>query len=102
MQPWSVSQPLSLVSIIIVVIITEHASDDASNKILKLLAYWLQIFFVKDKYLWSLQRYEDQAISWQLKICVLQHVLVICTTYIVYRDQASLYCFGPHANPQAS
>ena len=45
----------------IVVTIAEHASDDVSKKILKLSTYQLQIFFVKYKYLRSLQPCEDKS-----------------------------------------
>ena len=41
-------------------------------------------------YVWSLQCYGDQAISWQLKIHVCKHVLAILTTYMETR----LYFYG--------
>ena len=46
-----------------VVRIAEHVYDDASKRILQLLTHRLQVFFVKDQNLCSLQRYGHEAIN---------------------------------------
>ena len=63
--------------------IAEHACDDASERILKLPTYRLNIFLVKYQNLWPLQRFIDQTITVQLKI----HVRA-CDPYDLYGDQA--------------
>ena len=53
----------------------------AIKRVLKLLAYRLQIFLVKYEYLRSLQLCEDQGTDGKLKKCVCKHVFAILTTY---------------------
>ena len=71
--------------LLIVVTITEHASDVAPKGILRLLIHRLQIFLVKYGYLRSLQLCEDQGICEKLKKRVRNHVLAILTTYVETR-----------------
>ena len=68
-----------------VVTITEHASDDAPKRILKLPTYRLHIFLVKYEYLRSLQFCKDQDIPGKLRRRVRKHVLSILTTYMETR-----------------
>ena len=68
-------QPTRNSSLDIVVTIAEHACDHVLKRVLKLSAYLLHIFLVKDEYLRSLQLCEDQGIHGKLKKRVRQHVL---------------------------
>ena len=61
----------------IVITIAEHACDHVLKRVLKLSAYRLQIFLVKD--------HEDQDIPGKLKKWVRKHVLVILTTHMEIR-----------------
>ena len=69
----------------ILVTIAEFVFNDASKKILKLSTNLLQAFPVEDQYLWSFQRYRDQAICGRLKKHVRKHVPGILTTYMKTR-----------------
>ena len=60
--------------------VTEHACDDASKRILKASKYRLQIFLVRDQYLRSLPPHGDQTIDGQLEKHVLNPMLAILTT----------------------
>ena len=60
-----------------VITIAKQASDDVSNKILKLSTYRLQIILVKYEYLLSLQLCEDQDIRGKPKGRFCKHVLSI-------------------------
>ena len=77
----------------IVVTITEHASDDAMKRFLRLATHPLQIFLLKYKYLQSLQPCEDQGIRERLEKRVCNHVLVILMTYMETRLQVHRYPF---------
>ena len=66
----------------IVVMVAEHAGDDASKRIFKPSTDQLQIFLVRDQYLQSLLPHGDQTIAGQLEKHVLKPKLVILTTYM--------------------
>ena len=70
----------------IVVIIAEYACDHAAKRILKLSTHRLQVFLVKDQYLWSLQRYGEQTKSEGRKKTCSQ--TCPCDPYDIYENQA--------------
>ena len=72
-----------------------YVCNDVPKRILKLSTHWLQVFLLKDQYLWSLQRYGDQTISGKLKKHVHKQMLEILAILTTYRWRTNPADFFP-------